>query len=289
MIGARTKLVALLGNPVGHSLSPLMQNAAFRHLGVDVCYLAFQIERKDFHVALKGLRALGALGANITIPFKEEAFKAMDWIDPQCRGVGAVNTVIFRKGALCGYNTDVFGVKKSLEKLGPQKETALLLGAGGAARAAAIALIEVGYPFLFVANRNEERAKKLKEDLLACTVHTSIHTIAWQEIPRTPYDVLINATSLGLEENPWPKEDLEHCLEPAIKKEASVLDLVYLPYRETELVRKAREKRLAVLGGKEVLLFQGVESFRLFVGIKAPYEVMESALHKAQSGGGVEA
>lgn len=288
MIGVRTKLVALLGNPVGHSLSPLMQNAAFMHLGLDVCYLAFQVERKDFPLALKGLRALGGLGANITIPFKEEAFKAMDWIDPRCRGVGAVNTVVFRKGALCGYNTDVFGVKKSLEKLGSRKEVALLLGAGGAARAAAVALIEMGYPFLFVANRHEERAKKLQEDLLTCATHTSIRTIAWQEIPHISYDVLVNATSLGLEENPWSKEDLKGCLAPAIEKEASVLDLVYLPYRETDLVRKAREKRLAVLGGKEVLLLQGVESFRLFVGMEAPYEVMESAL-QAQSGEGVEA
>lgn len=276
MTGASTRLACLLGNPVGHSLSPAMHNAAFRHLGLDINYMAFRVEPECLVQALQGLKALGCIGANVTVPYKEEAFSLVDWLDPSVRELGVVNTVVFRGGAACGYNTDVAGVRGAIRLLAPKEKSALLLGAGGAGRAAALVLAREGFSPLRISNRDEGRARRLAEDMAAIVGRPVAEVIPWGEVPRTAPGLLVNATSLGLAANPWPEELLDRYLTSV--GQGRVLDLVYSPRGETPLVEAARAKGLEAQGGEEVLLRQGAEAFRLFTGVEAPLEVMRTAL-----------
>lgn len=280
MIGGATGLICLLGNPVGHSLSPAMHNAAFRHLGLDMRYMAFCVERGRFPEALRGLKAMGCLGVNVTVPYKEEAFLLAERLEPSALETRAVNTMIFRDGVTYGCNTDVIGVRNAISILSPAEKSALLLGAGGAGRAAALALAQEGFCPLGISNRNSERAVKLVDDLASIIGHPVAEVIPWGETMSAPPGILLNATSLGLNGNSWPEGLLKNYLTAMVS--SKVLDLVYTSHGETPLVAAARAKGLAAQGGKEVLLRQGAEAFRLFTGYEAPIEVMRRALAKAR-------
>ncbi len=280
MIGAATHLICLLGNPVEHSLSPVMHNAAFMHLDLDMRYMAFRVERGRFPEALQGLKALGCRGVNVTVPYKEEAFLLAERLDPSALVIRAVNTMIFRDGVTCGCNTDVIGVRDAVNLLAPGKKSALLLGAGGAGRAAALALAQEGFYPLGISNRNSERAGKLVDDLASIMGRSMAEVIPWGEPMSPAPGILVNATSLGLNETPWPEDLLKHYL--TTMGAGKILDLVYSPYGETLLVAKARSNGLEAQGGEEVLIRQGAEAFRLFTGHEAPIEVMRRALAGAR-------
>ncbi|MFA0888704.1 MAG: shikimate dehydrogenase [Synergistales bacterium] len=282
MTTARTRLVGLLGNPVAHSLSPAMQNAALRKMGFNAAYLAFPVDREDLPRALEGLRALGALGTNVTIPFKEEAFRLMDEVEPEAAVLGAVNTVVFRNGRSIGGNTDVHGTAKALEALAPKERSALLLGAGGAGRGAALALLRAGFSPVFVANRHRKRAEKLALDLGPEAKPGQLRVVSWEKNPPEPFGLLVNTTSLGLGGNLWPYEDLDRFLSAGIRGKLKVLDLVYGPHGETQLTVEAWKRDIPALDGLEALLHQGAASFRLFTGLEAPVDVMRRALRKAR-------
>ncbi len=280
MTGASTGLVCLLGNPVKHSLSPAMHNAAFRYLGMDMNYMAFRVEPQGLIQALQGLKALGCRGANVTVPYKEETFSLADWLDPSARELGAVNTLVFRNGATCGYNTDVAGVDQAIRLLAPAGRRALLLGAGGAARAAALVLARGGFASLTITNRTGGRAERLAADLEAIVGRPVGEVVPWGEVPEKAPDLVVNATSLGLDANPWPEDLLDGYLASTVQ--GKVLDLVYSPVGETPLVVAARSRGMEARGGEEVLLYQGAEAFSLFTGKDAPVDVMRSALEQAR-------
>ncbi|MCF7936643.1 MAG: shikimate dehydrogenase, partial [Synergistales bacterium] len=204
MATAATGLLCLLGDPVDHSLSPVIQGAALRRLDLDMAYLAFRVERRDFGAALRGLAALGCRGCNVTVPFKEEAAAAVDSLSPEARALGSVNTVLFAPGMTCGYNTDVAGIARTLEGLEPPRRGALLLGAGGAARAAGYVLARNGYGPVTVSNRGRDRAERLAADLRSLSENATITVLPWGELPERPPGMVVNATSLGLAGNPWP-------------------------------------------------------------------------------------
>lgn len=281
MTTAHTRLICLLGNPVSHSLSPAMQNAALRKLGFDAAYLSFPVEREDLRKALEGLKAMKALGANVTIPFKEEVFRLVDEIDPDAEVLGAVNTVIFRNGRTLGFNTDVHGTAKALEALAPnERNAALLLGAGGAGRGAALALIRAGFSPIYLANRHPERAEKLARDLGSQAESGQLRVVPWEENLPEPVGLLVNTTSLGLGENLWPYESLDRFLSAGNQGKLKVLDLVYGPRGETQLTVEAWKRDIPAIDGMEALLHQGAASFRLFTGLEAPVDVMRRALRK---------
>ncbi|WP_418284297.1 shikimate dehydrogenase [Halorubrum sp. DTA46] len=264
----------LIGNPVGHSLSPPMHEAAYETLGIDARYVTFEPDTDAPAAAIDGATALGVAGLNVTIPFKQAVLDAVD-ADPVAERIGAVNTVDFapvRAGEADrprGYNTDAAGVKRAFSHhdvaLGGAE--AVVVGAGGAGRAAAFALADAGAA-VHVANRTAERAVSLAADVPGAT-GGGLDDLG-ERIGEA--DVLVNATSVGMEDpdaTPVPAERLHGDL--------AVLDAVYTPI-ETRLLREAADAGATAIDGAWMLLFQGVEAFEIWTGRKAPVEAMNAAL-----------
>lgn len=270
-----TRLVALLGDPVAHSLSPGMQNAAFEALELDLRYLAFRVEAARFAEALGGLAALEAVGTNVTVPHKERAFALVEAHTSEAACCGAVNVVTFHGGRTVGHNTDVVGIRSALALLDAKQGSALLLGAGGAARAAAVVLVEQGFSPLHIAVRDLQKGQRFAEDLTVRRPQTAVELHPLDALPGG-CALVVNATTLGLPGNPFPPSLLQDVL-AAGGVGGTVLDLVYAP-GGTPLATAATERGLRALDGTDVLLEQGAASFTLFTGRPAPLDVMATAL-----------
>ncbi len=263
-INGTTKLYGILGNPVSHSLSPLMHNAAFAALGVDAAYLPFPAP--DIETAITGVRALGVQGASVTIPHKEKVMPLLDGIDPVARKIGAVNTVLRKGDALAGFNTDWQGATRALEeKISLKGRKVVILGAGGSARAIGFGMQEREAEFV-LASRTESRGRALA-DVLSCP------WISLNESDGLSGDILINATSVGMqpavENSPVPAIIL-----PQFKV---VMDIVYAPLK-TRLLHEAEDAGCKIINGLEMLLYQGVAQFEMWTGKSAPVDVMRNAL-----------
>ncbi|MFP3870578.1 MAG: shikimate dehydrogenase [Syntrophobacteria bacterium] len=262
MIDALTACVALFGNPVAHSLSPQMHNAAFKHLGLNMIYLAFQVERAADAAA--AMRACGFHGASVTVPHKEAMLVHLDEIDEASRTIGAVNTIINRQGRLVAGNTDWLGVVRSLEQATELAgKRCLILGAGGAARAAVYGLGRAGVQ-VFLTNRTEVRGRRLADDLQCTFVH-------WHSWEHLEVDLLVNATTVGMGtgQSPVPRKWLRSGM--------VVMDMVYRPPR-TRLLRDAEEAGCQAISGLDMLLYQGAAQLELWTCRRAPLEIMRRAL-----------
>ena len=259
----------LLGNPVGHSLSPPMHEAAYDELGMDARYVTFEPEPEDLGAAIDGAAALGVAGLNVTIPFKEDA---LDLVEPDevATRVGAVNTIDLSGTEPTGHNTDVAGVRRAFahHDVTLADRDAVVVGAGGAARAAAFALADASADSIHVANRTEERAERLAADVGERVTAGGLDTLAARVADAT---LLVNATSVGMEEDrsPVPAD--------ALHGDLAVLDAVYRPL-ETRLLREARERGATTVDGAWMLLYQGVEAFERWTGRDAPISEMNAAL-----------
>jgi shikimate dehydrogenase len=259
------QVYGLLGNPVGHSLSPPMHEAGYEALGIDARYVTFEPAPEDLADALSGARALGVRGLNITIPFKERVLELVE-PDPLAARIGAVNTVDFGD-AVRGYNTDAAGVVRAFTHNGVDLSgTAVVVGAGGAGRAAAFALADEGLT-VRIANRTVERAEALAADVPGA----SAHELRDLDELLADASVLVNATSVGMEGEKTPVP------ESALHDGLGVLDAVYRPV-ETRLLREARGVGAETVDGAWMLLFQGVEAFERWTGRDAPVEQMNDAL-----------
>jgi shikimate dehydrogenase len=263
-IDAKTELYGIIGNPVAHSLSPLMHNAAFAALGLNKAYLAFPVT--DIAAALNGLKALGIRGASVTIPHKQAVISFLDTIDPVAEKIGAVNTLVVRDSALHGLNTDWIGANRALGKIVRLKGShILLLGAGGSARAIGFGLLEAGAK-VTVANRTSEKAAALAADL-GCP------WVPLEAASKIEGDALVNATSVGMaphtDQIPFPAK--------ALINFPVVMDIVYSPL-ETKLLAAARVARCTVIDGLEMLLYQGAAQFEIWTGMTAPLAVMRQTL-----------
>jgi shikimate dehydrogenase len=258
----------LLGNPVSHSLSPPMHEAAYRELGIDARYVTFEPDPEALEAAITGAGALGIEGLNVTIPFKQDVLRMVE-LDDLADRIGAVNTIDFSAdGRPTGHNTDAAGARRALEHhdVDVDGARAVLVGAGGAGRAIAFALADAGAT-VHIANRTEERAEDVATAVAGATGH------GLEDLPSLleNADVLVNATSVGMEEDasPVPADALDRHL--------TVMDVVYRPL-ETRLLRDAREAGAETIDGAWMLLFQGVESFERWTGQDAPVETMNDAL-----------
>ncbi|MFZ5854772.1 MAG: shikimate dehydrogenase [Chloroflexota bacterium] len=278
-----TKRVVLIGHPVSHSLSGAMQQAAFDALGIDARYELWDRTPAQLADAIAQLRTDEFLGANVTIPHKERVVPLVDRLTEDAHATGAVNTITREGKRLIGHNTDVPGFKVALDRLvGKQKmpRQAVVLGAGGGARAVVHGLITEGFQRVIVFNRHLHRAEALVRHFGRSAAHMELKAMPWHEsvieaeLARTK--VLINATSIGLEgdESPIPGE--------LIPPDLLVLDLIY---RRTKLLRDAEAAGCTVMDGELMLLHQGAAAFTLWTGQPAPLELMHQKLVEARAGG----
>ncbi|NLC57901.1 MAG: shikimate dehydrogenase [Armatimonadetes bacterium] len=281
-IQASTRVAAVWGWPVRHSLSPVMHNAAFQHLGLDWCYLAFAVAPAALADAVRGMRALGIAGVNATIPHKEALVALMDEVDPHARAVGAVNTIHNDGGVLRGYSTDGEGFLGALRAEGfePRGRRAVVLGAGGSARSVAVSLVEAGAAAVVIANRTLSRAEEVAR-LAAAAGEVPVSPLALaapglRECLANA-DLLVNTTSVGMS----PQADAPLLVpEEALHAGLFVYDLIYNP-AETRLLAAARRRGARAANGLRMLVLQGAASFRIWTGVEPPVAVMEEALRAA--------
>ena len=285
-----TKYVSVIGFPLKRSLSPVFQQAALDHLKLDIRYEAWPTSGDNLSAAIQGLRAPEWLGANVTIPHKEAVLPLLDEVDDLCRRVGAVNTIVNRKGKLYGHNTDVAGFLRALREDGgfdPAGGRVLVAGAGGAARAIAVALIDAGAASITFINRTFSRASRLVKELGSQAGDTALSALpdvfpSWRA-STISCRLLINCTSVGMagtkeeKDSPVPIE--------LIPPGALVFDLIYRPTK-TPLIAAAEKCGAGVLGGLPMLVYQGAASFRLWTGSDAPLEVMLKAARTGLSASG---
>lgn len=275
-ITGETKVLALIGHPVGHSLSPAMHNAAFAADGSDFVYVCLDVDPAGLPAAVKGTAALKLRGFNVTMPHKQAMVGLVDELDEGARVSGAVNTVVIEDGILRGYNTDGGGMVMACQEAGIELAgcRALILGAGGAAAAIAIAFGGAGVEELHIANRNLDNATELRDKLrVAGMENVQAHPLDALEEAVPNADIVVNATSLGMrEEDPLPL--------PAgyVKEGRAFCDAVYRPGARTALIRLAHERGARVVAGDRMLLYQGVLAQKLWTGREPNVRAMDSAL-----------
>lgn len=284
-IDAHTRLVALLGDPVEHSLSPLIHNSAFAAQKLNFAYAALRVERERVRDAVRGLLALNFVGANVTVPHKQAVVPHLDRLSPQAEAVGAVNTIVCcaRDGALIGDNTDVAGFLAPLLDLADRLRGArmMILGSGGAARAIAYALLTTFEPArLTLAARTPSKARRLAADLSQHDVRGALDMESMEsaEAAVRSARLIVNATPLGMHpavsDSPWPNAD-------DFTSEHIVYDVVYNP-EETRLLRAAAARGAATIGGLEMLVGQAAASYALWTGQEMPIDAVKTALRKHQ-------
>jgi shikimate dehydrogenase len=278
-----TKRVVLIGHPVSHSLSGAMQQAAFDKLGIDAAYELWDRETPGLAEAISELRGEDFLGANVTIPHKERVVPLVDRQTEEAHATGAINTLTKEGRKLVGHNTDVAGFKVALDKLvGRQKmpRHAVVLGAGGGARAVVYGLIRDGFQRVIVFNRHLHRGEQMVKHFGRSASHMDLRAMPWHEsiieAELSKTKILVNATSIGLADDvsPIPAEILTPDL--------LVLDLIY---KQTRLLRDAASAGCVTSDGEMMLLHQGAAAFTLWTGQPAPVEVMHEALQAARAGG----
>lgn len=272
-INASTGLVALFGYPTGHSLSPAMHNAAFRTMGLDLRYLAFDVHPGELRDAVIGARAMGFVGLNVTVPHKETIMPMLNEVRPEAAFIGAVNTVtINERGKLIGHNTDGRGFMKSLEAEGIDAagKKVLVIGSGGASRAICASLCECAAE-VAVYNRTADKAARLVMDL-GINFKNAVQIESLNAEAVRGYDMVINATSLGLDDgDPLP-------IDTGLLRAGQIVgDLIY---RSTPLLQKAGGMGLCTFNGMGMLLWQGVLSSEIWTGQMPPVEAMREALLK---------
>jgi shikimate dehydrogenase len=278
-----TKRVVLIGHPVAHSLSGAMQQAAFDELGIDAKYELWDRAPIELADAVAELRTEEFLGANVTIPHKERVVPMVDRLTEEAAATGAVNTITREGKRLIGHNTDVAGFKVALDKLvGRQKmpKQAVVLGAGGGARAVVYGLIREGFQRIIVFNRHLHRAEGLVKHFGRAAAHMELRAMPWHEsiieVEIAKTKILVNATSIGL------TADVSPVSAAALPEELLVLDLIY---SRTRLLRDAEAANATTSDGELMLLHQGAAAFTLWTGQPAPLELMRTKLAEARAGG----
>ncbi|MBN2057966.1 MAG: shikimate dehydrogenase [Candidatus Saganbacteria bacterium] len=277
------KVTGLIGFPLGHSVSPAMHNAAFKELGLDYEYSAFEVAPEDLAEALNGLRALHVAGFNVTIPHKETIVPLLDEVTKLARIIGAVNTVVNQDGRLIGFNTDGAGFLESLKQdagFEPKDKRGVVLGAGGASRAVCVMLAEAGVSELYISDLIEEKAKELSDYIDSYFgIKGGQLKVNSPELKKAvkQADLLVNTTPIGMapKVNAAPLPD-----NFVLPTKLLVYDLVYNP-GATKLLTRAAAAGCRTCSGLGMLVRQGAIAFSIWTGKEAPLEVMRQAAQKA--------
>ena len=280
LITGKTRICGIIGDPVEHSMSPVMHNAAFEALGLDYVYLPFHVQGEELKEAINGIRALNIVGLNVTIPHKMAVIPFLDKLDPLAERMGAVNTIASENGELTGYNTDAPGFLQALRAQGiePDGKSIVILGAGGAAKGISFILAGAGAS-LVILNRTLSRAEELASQI-ARYYHQKVEAMTLNEanLKRAfeRVDVLVNTTSVGM----VPDVDRTPVPGNLLNSHLAVSDIVYNPL-ETRLLREAKAAGARTIDGLDMLVWQGALAFEKWTGRKAPFEIMKQAALKA--------
>jgi shikimate dehydrogenase len=282
-VSGRTRIVGIIGDPVAHSLSPAMHNAAFGRLGLDFTYVPFHVRPAQLGAAIAGIRALGLVGVNVTVPHKERVIDFLDTVSARAQRAGAVNTILNHGGRLHGENTDIIGFQRALSAVRFRLRGArvLVVGAGGAARAVLTALHEGGARSVTIANRTTARARALAIAFGGSRLRVDVARLAaLRDVGRlAAFDLVVNATSVGLHGEPFVP--LSYGDTPA---RCLFADLLY--GRRTDFLCRADRAGRPTLDGLGMLLHQGAAAFSLWTGRRAPIATMRRALHVAMAATG---
>jgi shikimate dehydrogenase len=276
ILTGKTRLYGVIGNPVEHTLSPAMHNAAFEHLNLNCVFLAFEVKPTEVENALVGVRCLGISGLNVTMPHKHSVVPYLDDVDETAKVLSSVNTICNREGRLIGYSTDGIGALRALQENGVKLKgkRLLLLGGGGAAKAIAYALAPK-VDGLVMLNRTPEKTKHLIQELSRrFNKKVTSGVLSTQAVKKhiRNVEILVNATPVGMFPN------VRETLVPSgfLRDGLTVMDIVYHPI-ETQLAKDAKAEGARVISGVEMLIYQGAESLEIWTGCKAPIEVMKKA------------
>ncbi|MEE9285998.1 MAG: shikimate dehydrogenase [Dehalococcoidia bacterium] len=279
---APLRLIGVIGYPLQHSVSPAMHQAALDQMGLRMAYQRWETPSHQLEWRVAALRNPELLGANVTVPYKERVMAMLDDVDSVARRTGAVNTIVNQGKRLRGYNTDVSGFLRALTEDGamdPSGKRALVLGAGGAARAVAVALLDARIARLAISNRTPARAEALRDALApdATKAGAELALLSWGTVA-SDIDLIVNATSVGMKHS--PAEGQSPLAGASIPSGVLVCDLVYNP-AETPLLRAARAAGARTLGGLPMLVYQGADALELWVGRRPPVDVMLRAAREA--------
>ena len=282
--------IGIIGFPIRHSISPVFQQAALDHYGIDARYQPWEVDPKDLGEFMESMRDPDAIGHNVTVPHKEAVMEHLDEVEDWARRAGAVNTVVNQTGRLVGHNTDGVGFLSGLTENSPFTAAAarvVIFGAGGSAKAVALALAGEGVASITIVNRTLERAERLAELISSAgSSGLNVEAVPLDDEDRTVLaaaesDLLINSTSMGMLHG--PDESGSPIQARHIPQGAVAYDLVYNP-SETPFLREAAEAGAIAIGGLSMLVHQGARAFELWTGKEAPVQVMMSAAVEAMSG-----
>jgi shikimate dehydrogenase len=280
-VSGKTRICGLIGDPVEHSMSPAMHNAAFRELELDYIYVPFRVKSTELGQAIAGMRALNMMGLNVTVPHKVAVMQFLDKLDHLAEKIGAVNTIVNDDGALTGYNTDATGFLQALLERGiePKDKKVVLLGAGGAARAIAFILAERGAALLILNRALELNWAKDLANRISQSFGQKVKALELngKNLTKTigKADILVNATSVGMS----PKADKTPVPADYLRPDLIVYDIVYNPMK-TRLLREAEAAGASTISGVDMLVWQGVLAFEKWTGQKAPVELMKREVVK---------
>ena len=268
-----TKTYAVIGDPIDHSLSPAIHNAAFAFLGMDCTYIAYRIPKDELAEGISALKRINIAGFNVTIPHKIEVMKHLDDTDEDCRTIGATNTVNNENGKLKGYNTDMDGFLEPIKQRNQSCKDAnvLIIGAGGAARAIVAAFAKEKAHKITIVNRTREKAEELVKFANNLGLESEYTDLINAGEIAGNFNFIVNATSVGMKNNTSPISTRK------INKDCTVYDIVYMPV-DTELLEQSKKQGATIIYGWEMLLAQAMRSFEIWTKRKAPYEAMKLTL-----------
>ena len=267
------KTYAVIGDPIEHSLSPTIHNAAYRELQLECTYIAYRVATGDLATGIESLKKIKISGFNVTIPHKIEMMNYLDNVDENCKKIGAVNTVLNDDGILRGFNTDMDGFLEPIKRkeIEIKNSKILLLGAGGASRAIIAGFQKENAREITIVNRTKTNGDELAQFSNELGLNATSNTIEDMNLFDSNFDFIVNASSLGLknEDNIIP--------EKLFDEKTIVYDIVYKPVK-TNLINKAKEKNCKIIFGYEMLLGQAIRSFEIWLDRKAPYDVMKRSI-----------
>ena len=267
------KTFAVIGDPIDHSLSPTIHNAAYKKLEMECTYIAYKVAQGDLATGIESLKKIKISGFNVTIPHKIEMMKYLDNVDENCKKIGAVNTVLNDDGILRGFNTDMDGFLEPIKRKGItiKNSKILLLGAGGASRAIVAGFQKESANEIVIVNRTKDNGDRIVEFSKSIGLNAKSKYIEEMSTLNSEFDFIVNASSLGLngEKNIIPNNLMD--------EQTTVYDIVYKPLK-TDLINNAKGKNCKIIYGYEMLLGQAIRSFEIWLDKKAPYEIMKRSI-----------